>query len=100
MKVGGNAALNEFFSKSLLSSNKDAKTKYTSKVAVAYKEKLEQRKVEDAARYVFYYYVVYTSSLTLATDSLVYSFQGQRTKKRNQNQGRLRFFCFYFYFYY
>lgn len=52
MKVGGNAALNEFFSKSLLSSNKDAKTKYTSKVAVAYKEKLEQRKVEDAARYV------------------------------------------------
>ncbi|OAQ32254.1 ArfGap-domain-containing protein [Linnemannia elongata AG-77] len=49
MKVGGNAALNEFFSKSLLSSNKDAKTKYTSKVAVAYKEKLEQRKVEDAA---------------------------------------------------
>jgi ADP-ribosylation factor GTPase-activating protein 2/3 len=52
MKVGGNAALNEFFSKSLLSSSKDAKTKYTSKVAVAYKEKLEQRKVEDAARYV------------------------------------------------
>lgn len=52
MKVGGNAALNEFFSKSLLSSNKDAKTKYTSKVAVSYKEKLEQRKVEDAARYV------------------------------------------------
>ncbi|KAF9924947.1 ADP-ribosylation factor GTPase activating protein, ER-Golgi transport [Linnemannia zychae] len=49
MKVGGNAALNEFFSKSMLSSSKDAKTKYTSKVAVAYKEKLEQRKAEDAA---------------------------------------------------
>ncbi|KAK3841230.1 MAG: hypothetical protein J3R72DRAFT_445685 [Linnemannia gamsii] len=49
MKVGGNAALNEFFSKSMLSSNKDAKTRYTSKAAVAYKEKLEQRKAEDAA---------------------------------------------------
>ncbi|KAF9436578.1 ADP-ribosylation factor GTPase activating protein, ER-Golgi transport [Entomortierella beljakovae] len=47
MKVGGNAALHEFFNKSLLGSNKDAKTKYTSKVAVAYKEKLEQRKIED-----------------------------------------------------
>ncbi|KAG0312258.1 ADP-ribosylation factor GTPase activating protein, ER-Golgi transport [Dissophora globulifera] len=47
MKVGGNAALNEFF-KSALSSSRDAKTKYTSKVAVAYKEKLEQRKAEDA----------------------------------------------------
>ncbi|KAF9092267.1 ADP-ribosylation factor GTPase activating protein, ER-Golgi transport [Mortierella sp. GBA35] len=49
MKVGGNAALNEFFSKSLMSSNRDAKTKYTSRAAIAYKEKLEQRKAEDAA---------------------------------------------------
>ncbi|KAG0211309.1 ADP-ribosylation factor GTPase activating protein, ER-Golgi transport [Mortierella sp. GBA30] len=47
MKVGGNAAMQEFFSKSLVGSSKDAKTKYTSKVAVAYKEKLEQRKAED-----------------------------------------------------
>ena len=51
MKVGGNAALHEFFNKSLIgSSNKDAKTKYTSKTAIAYKEKLEQRKAEDIAR--------------------------------------------------
>ncbi|KAG0052402.1 ADP-ribosylation factor GTPase activating protein, ER-Golgi transport [Gryganskiella cystojenkinii] len=49
MKVGGNAALHEFFNKSMMGSNKDAKTKYTSKVAIAYKEKLEQRKAEDAA---------------------------------------------------
>ncbi|KAF9209796.1 ADP-ribosylation factor GTPase activating protein, ER-Golgi transport [Haplosporangium sp. Z 27] len=49
MKVGGNAALQEFFSKSPSGINKDAKTKYTSKVAVAYKEKLELRKAEDAA---------------------------------------------------
>ncbi|KAI1318528.1 ADP-ribosylation factor GTPase activating protein, ER-Golgi transport [Mortierella claussenii] len=47
MKVGGNAALHEFFNKSALGSSKDAKTKYTSKIAVAYKEKLEQRKAED-----------------------------------------------------
>ncbi|KAG0029885.1 ADP-ribosylation factor GTPase activating protein, ER-Golgi transport [Podila clonocystis] len=46
MKVGGNAAAAEFFNKSP-SSNKDAKTKYTSRVAIAYKEKLEQRKGED-----------------------------------------------------
>ncbi|KAF9301255.1 ADP-ribosylation factor GTPase activating protein, ER-Golgi transport [Mortierella antarctica] len=46
MKVGGNAAAAEFFNKSL-SSNKDAKTKYTSRIAIAYKEKLEQRKAED-----------------------------------------------------
>ncbi|KAG0336013.1 coiled-coil domain-containing protein mad1 [Podila humilis] len=48
MKVGGNAAAAEFFNKST-SSNKDAKTKYTSRVAITYKEKLEQRKAEDAA---------------------------------------------------
>ncbi|KAG0364515.1 ADP-ribosylation factor GTPase activating protein, ER-Golgi transport [Gamsiella multidivaricata] len=48
MKVGGNAALNEFFNKSPMGSSRDAKTKYTSKAAVAYKEKLEQRKAEDA----------------------------------------------------
>ncbi|KAF8940187.1 ADP-ribosylation factor GTPase activating protein, ER-Golgi transport [Dissophora ornata] len=48
MKVGGNAALLEFFNKSPMSSSKDAKTKYTSRAAVAYKEKLEQRKAEDA----------------------------------------------------
>ncbi|KAG0239370.1 ADP-ribosylation factor GTPase activating protein, ER-Golgi transport [Mortierella sp. GBA43] len=47
MKVGGNAALHEFFSKSPVGSSKDAKTKYTSKIAVSYKEKLEQRKAED-----------------------------------------------------
>ncbi|KAF9371784.1 ADP-ribosylation factor GTPase activating protein, ER-Golgi transport [Podila verticillata] len=46
MKVGGNAAATEFFNKSP-SINKDAKTKYTSRVAIAYKEKLEQRKAED-----------------------------------------------------
>jgi ADP-ribosylation factor GTPase-activating protein 2/3 len=51
MKVGGNAALQEFFNKSLVgSNNRDAKTKYTSKVALSYKEKLEQRKAEDIAR--------------------------------------------------
>lgn len=50
MKVGGNAAATEFFNKSP-SSNKDAKTKYTSRVAIAYKEKLEQRKAEDMIRY-------------------------------------------------
>lgn len=50
MKVGGNAAAAEFFNKSL-SSNKDAKTKYTSRIAIAYKEKLEQRKTEDMIRY-------------------------------------------------
>ncbi|KAF9575229.1 ADP-ribosylation factor GTPase activating protein, ER-Golgi transport [Mortierella alpina] len=47
MKVGGNAAMQEFFNKSMSGSSKDAKTKYTSKVALAYKEKLEQRKQED-----------------------------------------------------
>ncbi|KAF9585669.1 ADP-ribosylation factor GTPase activating protein, ER-Golgi transport [Lunasporangiospora selenospora] len=47
MKVGGNAAMNEFFNKSLVSTSKDAKTKYTSRVAISYKEKLEQRKAED-----------------------------------------------------
>lgn len=50
MKVGGNAAATEFFNKSP-SINKDAKTKYTSRVAIAYKEKLEQRKAEDMIRY-------------------------------------------------
>ena len=50
MKVGGNAAAIEFFNKSP-TSNKDAKTKYTSRVAIAYKEKLEQRKAEDMIRY-------------------------------------------------
>lgn len=53
MKVGGNAALHEFFSKSPQGSSKDAKTRYTSKVAVAYKEKLEQRKAEDEIRYYY-----------------------------------------------
>lgn len=43
--------MQEFFNKSLSGSNKDAKTKYTSKVAIAYKEKLEQRKQEDMIRY-------------------------------------------------
>ncbi|KAF9969053.1 ADP-ribosylation factor GTPase activating protein, ER-Golgi transport, partial [Actinomortierella ambigua] len=51
MKVGGNTAAQEFFSKSPISmASKDAKTKYTSKVALAYKEKLEQRRAEDAAK--------------------------------------------------
>lgn len=50
MKVGGNAAAAEFFNKSP-SSNRDAKTKYTSRVAIAYKEKLEQRRAEDMIRY-------------------------------------------------
>ncbi|KAF9166021.1 ADP-ribosylation factor GTPase activating protein, ER-Golgi transport [Actinomortierella ambigua] len=51
MKVGGNTAAKEFFSKSPISmASKDAKTKYTSKVAISYKEKLEQRRAEDAAK--------------------------------------------------
>ncbi|KAF9429647.1 ADP-ribosylation factor GTPase activating protein, ER-Golgi transport [Podila epigama] len=47
MKVGGNAAAAEYFNKNPASVNKDGKTKYTSRIAVAYKEKLEQRKAED-----------------------------------------------------
>ncbi|KAG0237874.1 ADP-ribosylation factor GTPase activating protein, ER-Golgi transport [Actinomortierella wolfii] len=51
MKVGGNSAAQEFFAKAPLSgASKDAKTKYTSKVALSYKEKLEQRRIEDATK--------------------------------------------------
>ncbi|KAL1918475.1 uncharacterized protein VTP21DRAFT_3135 [Calcarisporiella thermophila] len=53
MKVGGNAAATEFFTKhggSTLN-RKDAKAKYTSRAATLYREKLAQRVKEDAAEH-------------------------------------------------
>ncbi|KAF9896113.1 ADP-ribosylation factor GTPase activating protein, ER-Golgi transport, partial [Lobosporangium transversale] len=47
MIVGGNAAAREYFSKYPGADTKDAKTKYSSKVAIAYKEKLAQKVKED-----------------------------------------------------
>jgi len=53
MKLGGNAAATEFFSKnggSHLLNVQDGKQKYTSRVAGLWKEELERRKDEDAKR--------------------------------------------------
>ncbi|KAF8929896.1 ADP-ribosylation factor GTPase activating protein, ER-Golgi transport [Dissophora ornata] len=47
MTVGGNAAAREYFSKYPGSDTKDAKTKYSSKIGIAYKEKLAQKVKED-----------------------------------------------------
>ncbi|KAL1924824.1 uncharacterized protein VTP21DRAFT_4478 [Calcarisporiella thermophila] len=48
MKVGGNAAATEFFAKhGGTTASKDAKSKYTSRAATMYKEKLAQRVKED-----------------------------------------------------
>ncbi|KAI1315467.1 ADP-ribosylation factor GTPase activating protein, ER-Golgi transport [Mortierella claussenii] len=47
MTVGGNAAAREYFSKYPGADNKDAKTKYSSKIGTAYKEKLAQKVKED-----------------------------------------------------
>lgn len=47
MTVGGNAAAREYFNKYPTSDNKDAKTKYSSKIGIAYKEKLAQKVKED-----------------------------------------------------
>ncbi|KAF9920610.1 ADP-ribosylation factor GTPase activating protein, ER-Golgi transport [Linnemannia zychae] len=47
MTIGGNAAAKEHFSKYPGSDTKDAKTKYSSKAAIAYKEKLAQRVKDD-----------------------------------------------------
>ncbi|KAF9975071.1 ADP-ribosylation factor GTPase activating protein, ER-Golgi transport [Actinomortierella ambigua] len=49
MKVGGNLAAQEFFRRTPgLADNKDAKIKYTSKTAEAYKAKLAQKAKQDA----------------------------------------------------
>ncbi|WWD22892.1 hypothetical protein CI109_107387 [Kwoniella shandongensis] len=55
LKVGGNAAIAEFFNKHggsnlLPPGNTDARTRYTSRVAGLYKEELARRIQEDAAR--------------------------------------------------
>ncbi|KAJ3188671.1 ADP-ribosylation factor GTPase activating protein, ER-Golgi transport [Gaertneriomyces sp. JEL0708] len=50
MKVGGNAAANEFFSRYGLT-GKDAKTRYTSKAAEMYKDKLKKLVEDDARRF-------------------------------------------------
>ncbi|KAG0355979.1 ADP-ribosylation factor GTPase activating protein, ER-Golgi transport [Gamsiella multidivaricata] len=47
MTVGGNAAAREYFAKQPGTDSKDAKTKYSSKAAIAYKEKLAQKVKED-----------------------------------------------------
>ncbi|KAF9126969.1 ADP-ribosylation factor GTPase activating protein, ER-Golgi transport [Mortierella sp. 14UC] len=47
MTVGGNAAAKEYFSKYPGSDTKDAKTKYSSKIGLAYKEKLAQKVKDD-----------------------------------------------------
>lgn len=53
MKVGGNAAAAEFFQKNggqNLLSLQDGKQKYTSRVALAYKDEIDRRKADDAKR--------------------------------------------------
>ncbi|KAG0254555.1 hypothetical protein BG011_005658 [Mortierella polycephala] len=47
MTIGGNAAAREYFSKHPGADSKDAKTKYSSKIGIAYKEKLAQKVKED-----------------------------------------------------
>ncbi|KAF9952941.1 ADP-ribosylation factor GTPase activating protein, ER-Golgi transport, partial [Mortierella alpina] len=47
MTLGGNAAAREYFNKFPGSDSKDAKTKYSSKMGITYKEKLAQRVKED-----------------------------------------------------
>ncbi|KAG0094056.1 ADP-ribosylation factor GTPase activating protein, ER-Golgi transport [Podila epicladia] len=47
MILGGNAAAREYFNKYPASDNKDAKTKYSSKIGIAYKEKLAQKVKDD-----------------------------------------------------
>jgi ADP-ribosylation factor GTPase-activating protein 2/3 len=47
MSVGGNAAAREYFSKQPGVDNKDAKTRYSSKIGTAYKEKLAQKIKDD-----------------------------------------------------
>lgn len=53
MKVGGNAAAAEFFNKKggahLLAPSTEGKVKYTSSVALAYKDELQKRALQDAA---------------------------------------------------
>ncbi|CDS02036.1 hypothetical protein [Sporisorium scitamineum] len=53
MKVGGNAAAAEFFNKKggahLLAPSTEGKVKYTSSVALAYKDELQMRALQDAA---------------------------------------------------
>ena len=53
MKVGGNAAATEFFTKhggAALLNDSDTKKKYSSRVAELYKEELARRVKEDVAR--------------------------------------------------
>lgn len=52
MTVGGNAAAKEYFNKYPGSDTKDAKTKYSSKIGLAYKEKLAQKVKDDLIAYV------------------------------------------------
>jgi ADP-ribosylation factor GTPase-activating protein 2/3 len=47
MIIGGNAAAREFFNKGHGGDVKDSKTKYTSKLATTYKDKLAQKVKED-----------------------------------------------------
>lgn len=47
MTVGGNAAAKEYFNKYPGSDSKDAKTKYSSKIGLTYKEKLAQKVKDD-----------------------------------------------------
>ncbi|KAG0246972.1 ADP-ribosylation factor GTPase activating protein, ER-Golgi transport [Mortierella sp. GBA43] len=47
MTVGGNAAAREYFSKQPGVDNKDAKTRYSSKIGTSYKEKLAQKIKDD-----------------------------------------------------
>ncbi len=55
MKVGGNQSAREYFVKhggnSYLQTNADAKAKYTSRVAVSYKDELKRRVSKDAIKY-------------------------------------------------
>jgi ADP-ribosylation factor GTPase-activating protein 2/3 len=49
MKVGGNQASSEFFSKNSISSSKDTRAKYSSRIGQQYKELLAKRTAEDAS---------------------------------------------------
>jgi len=60
MKVGGNESATKFFQShggSAALASKDVKVKYTSPVAVKYKEELKRRAALDAKEWVLFFHV-------------------------------------------